>query len=146
VRDRASVRTTRLGDGGKGQVGVAGTFRFSVRSAKGREVEQEEYRLKAMSDKPKTAFDLAMERLNAEDREAGTKKEAPLSAKQKEAIAEARRVASSRLAEREILFRDSMRKTPDPETRAKSEAEYLVDRQRINDDCERAIEGIRKKS
>jgi len=96
-----------------------------------------------MSDKPKTAFDLAMERLNAEDREAGTKKEAPLSAKQKEAIAEARRVASSRLAEREILFRDSMRKTPDPEMRAKAEAEYHVDRQRINDDCEKAIEGIR---
>ena len=45
---------------------------------------------------------------------------------------------------REILFRDSMRKTPDPEMRAKAEAEYLVDRQRINDDCERAIEGIRK--
>ena len=44
MRDRASGRTTRLGDGGKGQVGVAGTFRFSVRSAKGREVEREEYR------------------------------------------------------------------------------------------------------
>jgi hypothetical protein len=96
-----------------------------------------------MSDKPKTAFDLAMERLNAEDREAGTK-ETRLTAKQKEAIAEARRVASSRLAEREILFRDSMRKTPDPETREKAEAEYHVDRQRINDDCERAIETIRK--
>jgi hypothetical protein len=97
-----------------------------------------------MSDKPKTAFELAMERLNAEDKESGAKKETPLSAKQKEAIAEARRVASSRLAEREILFRDSMKKTPDPEMRAKAEAEYHVDRQRIHDDCERAIEGIRK--
>lgn len=97
-----------------------------------------------MGDKPKTAFDLAMERLNAEDREAGEKKEAPLSPKQKEAIAEARRVASSRLAEREILFRDSMKRTFEPEAREKAEAEYHVDRQRINDDCERAIEGIRK--
>jgi len=96
-----------------------------------------------MSDKPKSAFDLAMERLKAEDREAGTK-ETPLSAKQKEAIAEARRIASSRLAEREILFKDSMKKTPDPETRAKAESEYHVDRQRINDDCDKAIEGIRK--
>jgi hypothetical protein len=96
-----------------------------------------------MNDKPKTAFDLAMERLNAEDKEAGTKNE-PLSAKQKEAIAEARRVASSRLAEREILFRDSMKKTFEPEMREKAEAEYHVDRQRINDDCDRAIEGIRK--
>ena len=96
-----------------------------------------------MGDKQKTAFELAMERLNAEDREAGTK-ETSLTPKQKEAIAEARRVASSRLAEREILFRDSMRKTPDPETREKAEAEYQIDRQRINDDCERAIEAIRK--
>jgi hypothetical protein len=85
-----------------------------------------------------------MERLNAEDREAGTKKEAPLSAKQKDAIAEARRIASSRLAEREILFKDSMKKTPDPKTREKAEADYHVDRQRIHDDCERAIGEIRK--
>jgi hypothetical protein len=98
-----------------------------------------------MGDKPKTAFELAMERLNADDREAGTK-EITLTLKQKDAIAEARRVASSRLAEREILFRDSMRKTPEPETREKAEAEYQIDRQRINDDCERAIEGIRAKS
>ena len=96
-----------------------------------------------MSDKPKSAFELAMERLNAEDREAGTK-ETTLSPKQKEAIAEARRVASSRLAEREILFRDSMKRTPDPELREKAEREYQTDRQRINDDCERAIEAIRK--
>ena len=96
-----------------------------------------------MSDKPKSAFELAMERLNAEDREAGTR-ETPLSPKQKEAIAEARRVASSRLAEREILFRDSMRRTPDPELRAKAESEYQIDRQRIHDDCERAVEAIRR--
>jgi hypothetical protein len=97
-----------------------------------------------MSDKPKSAFELAMERLKTEDREAGTKK-TPLTSKQKEAIAEARRIASSRLAEREILFKDAMRKTADAEVRAKAESEYHVDRQRINDDCERAIEEIRKK-
>lgn len=96
-----------------------------------------------MGEKPKSAFELAMERLNAEDREAGTK-EVSLSPAQKEAIAEARRVASSRLAEREILFRDSMKRTPDPELRAKAEGEYQIDRQRINDDCERAIEEIRR--
>jgi hypothetical protein len=98
-----------------------------------------------MGDKPKSAFELAMERLDAEDREAGTK-EAPLTPQQKDAIAEARRIAASRLAEREILFRDSMKKTPDPETREKAEGEYHLDRQRIHDDCERAIEGIRRGS
>ena len=95
-----------------------------------------------MADKPKTAFELAMERLKAEDREAGTK-ETPLTKKQKEAIGEARRVAAARLAEREILFRDAMRKTTDPAEREKAEGEYQIDRQRINDDCERAVEGIR---
>jgi hypothetical protein len=97
-----------------------------------------------MSDKPKSAFELAMERLNAEDREAGTP-DAPLTPAQKEAIAEARRVAAARLAEREILFRDSLKRTPDPETRAKAEAEHRIDRQRIHDDGERAVEAIRKK-
>ena len=96
-----------------------------------------------MGDKPKTAFEIAMERLNAQDREAGTKKETPMTPKQKEAIAEARRVATAHLAEREILFKDSMKKTADPDARAAAEREYQIDRQRINDDCERAVEEIR---
>jgi hypothetical protein len=96
-----------------------------------------------MGDKPKSAFELAMERLKAEDREAGTQ-ETSLSPRQKEAIAEARRIASSRLAEREILFKDAMKKTADPDERKAAEREYQIDRQRINEDCERAIEGIRR--
>ena len=84
-----------------------------------------------------------MERLKAEDRDAGTK-ETQLTAKQKEAIAEARRLASSRLAEREILFKDALKKMADPEARYTAEREYQIVRQRINDDCERAIEEIRK--
>jgi hypothetical protein len=99
----------------------------------------------AMNDKPKTAFELAMERLNAEDNESGAKKEIPLTAKQKEAIAEARRIASSRLAEREILFRDAMKKTGAPEERKKAEEGYQIDLQRINDDRDRTIEAIRSR-
>ncbi|MFI5181441.1 MAG: hypothetical protein ACHQPI_08635 [Thermoanaerobaculia bacterium] len=98
-----------------------------------------------MGKPPKSSFDLAMERLHAADGESGTKKTS-LSPKQKEEIAEARRIASSRLAEREILFRDSMKKTPDPAEREKAEHEYQVDRQRINDDCDRAIEAIRRRT
>jgi hypothetical protein len=96
-----------------------------------------------MKDAPKSAFELAMERLKAEDREAGTK-ETPLSPKQKEAIGEARRIATARLAEREILFKDAMRKTADPAEREKAEGKYQIDRQRIHDDCEKAVEGIRR--
>ena len=47
-----------------------------------------------MAKMPKSSFELAMERLRASD-PAG-KKEKPLSSKQKEEIAEARRVATAR--------------------------------------------------
>jgi hypothetical protein len=94
---------------------------------------------------PKSSYDLAMERLRAADKTSGTT-EAPLTPAQKKDIAEARSVATSRLAEREILFKDAMRKTNDPVEREKAEHEYQIDRQRINDDLERAIEQIRRPS
>ena len=83
-----------------------------------------------------------MERLRAADREAGVE-ETPLTDAQKAAIAEARAVASSRLAEREILFRDALKKVWDPAEREKAEEEYRVDRARIEADRDRAIERIR---
>src|SRR5512140_3504081 len=96
-----------------------------------------------MGDKPKSAYDLAMERLQASGRESGVA-ETLLTAKQKEAIAEARRVATSRLAEREILYRDAMRRTADPAEREKAAEEYQIDRKRIEDDRDRAIDAIRR--
>jgi hypothetical protein len=96
-----------------------------------------------VADKLKTSFELAMERLQKSDPAAGKKK--PLTAAQKEKIAEARRVAASRLAEREILFHDSFKRNEfrDPAELEKAEAEYQIDRQRINADLDRAIEAIR---
>ena len=95
-----------------------------------------------MGKKPKSSYELAMERLRAED-PAGAKK-TPLSAKQKDEIAEARRVAAARLAEREILFKDALKQMHDPDEREKAENGYLIDRKRIDDDCERKIEAIRR--
>jgi hypothetical protein len=92
---------------------------------------------------PKSSFELAMERLRAADRASGVE-ETPLSSTQKRDVAEARRIATSRLAEREILFRHAMRNTQDPAEREKAEHEYRIDRQRIQDDCERAIDAIRR--
>jgi len=83
-----------------------------------------------------------MERLRAADRDAGIE-ETTLDDAQKAAIAEARAVASSRLAEREILFRDALRKVQDPAEREKAEEEYRIDRGRIEADRDRAIERIR---
>jgi hypothetical protein len=96
-----------------------------------------------MSNTPKSSFDLAMERLRAADREAGIE-ETPLTDAQKAAIAEARAVATSRLAEREILFRDALKKVFDPATREKAEEEYQIDRSRIEADRDRAIDRIRR--
>lgn len=84
-----------------------------------------------------------MERLRAADREAGIE-ETALTDAQKAAIAEARAVAASRLAEREILFRDALRKVFDPVEREKAEGEYGIDRSRIEADRDRAIERIRQ--
>src|SRR5689334_14116696 len=97
-----------------------------------------------MADAPKSAFELAMERLKAQDQEAGRAPDAPLSTKQKDEIGEARRVAAARLAEREILFRDALKKTFEPEARAALEEEYRIDRERIASDEERAVEKIRR--
>jgi hypothetical protein len=83
-----------------------------------------------------------MERLRAAD-PAG-EKTPPLTARQKEGIAEARRVAAARLAEREILFQDALKQTRDPVEREKLEGEYRIDRKRIDDDCERSVETIRR--
>lgn len=96
-----------------------------------------------MSNVPKSAFDLAMERLHAADREAGIE-ETTLSDGQKAAIAEARSVGTARLAEREILFRDALRKVLDPSEREKAEEEYRIDRSRIEADRDRVIDRIRR--
>ena len=95
-----------------------------------------------MGKPPKSSFELAMERLRAAD-PAGAKT-SPLTAKQKEKIAEARRVAAARLAEREILFRDALKQTQEPAEREKVQGEYQIDRKRIDEDCERKVEAIRR--
>ena len=96
-----------------------------------------------MSDEaPKSAYELAMERLRKKDRDEGVS-ERPLSAEQREAIAEARRVAEARLAEREILYQSAVRRIADPEAAATLEEEYRRDRERIASDRDQKIAAIR---
>jgi hypothetical protein len=97
-----------------------------------------------MSDEaPKSALELAMERLRRKDAEQGVEA-APLTAGQKAAIAEARRVAEARLAEREILHRSKLRTTAEPEAREQLEEEYRRDRERTVSERDRKIEEVRK--
>jgi len=91
---------------------------------------------------PKSAYELAMERLRKKDREEGVE-ERPLTDEQRAAIAEARRVAEARMAEREILHQSALRKALDPEAVATLEEEYRRDRERIASDRDGKIRGIR---
>jgi hypothetical protein len=94
-------------------------------------------------DAPKSAIELAMARLRAKDREAGVE-EKPLTEAQREAIAEARRVAEAKLAEREILYQSKLRAVFEPEAREILEDEYRRDRERVLSDRDRKIETIRE--
>lgn len=91
---------------------------------------------------PKSAYELAMERLRKKDRDEGVL-ERPLRDDQREAIAEIRRVADARLAEREILHRSELRRTSDADVAERLEEEYRRDRERIASDRDGKIERAR---
>ena len=93
---------------------------------------------------PKSAYELAMERLRQKDKEGGVV-ERPLTDQQKASIAEARRVYDAKVAEREILHRDALRKAKSQEEVAKLSDELARDRDRFARDRDRKIAEIRKR-
>ena len=93
-------------------------------------------------DAPKSAYELAMARLRKKDKDEGIE-ERSLTTAQREAIAEARKVAEARLAEREILHASKMRGVLEPEAREVLELEYRRDRERIVSDRDRKIDDVR---
>jgi hypothetical protein len=97
-----------------------------------------------MSDEaPKSAYELAMERLRRRDAEEGVEERA-VSDEQKADIAEARRVHAAKTAEAEILFKSKLMTTFDPEERAKIEEQHRRDLARIQSDLERKLKKIRQ--
>ena len=94
-------------------------------------------------DAPKSAYEIAMARLRQKDQEEGVR-ETTLTAEQRAAIAEARKVAEARQAEREIMHRSALARAADPPALEKLEEEYRRDRERIAYDRDRKIEEIRK--
>jgi hypothetical protein len=92
---------------------------------------------------PKSAYELAMERLRRRDVEEGVE-ERSVSEEQKAAIAEARRVHAAKTAEAEILFKSKLLTTFEPEERAKLEEQHRRDLARIQSDLERKLEKIRQ--
>jgi len=94
---------------------------------------------------PKSAYELAMERLNAQDRAAGIEKR-PLTDAQKSEIAALRQKARAGLAELEILRDKSIAETMgDPEKLAKINEHYEIDRKRIESRLEDDVAGVRER-
>jgi hypothetical protein len=97
-----------------------------------------------MSDeRPKTAYELAMERLRKKDTESGVD-ERPLSAEQKVAIAEARQVHDAKVAEREILHQAALRGAGSHEEIERLNEELRRDRERLASARDRKITEIRR--
>lgn len=94
-------------------------------------------------DKPKSALEIAMERLRQKDAESGVVGRPPTGA-QKTAIAEARSLHASKVAELEILHRSKLAGVFDPAERGQAEDGYHRELQRLNDDCERKVRKIRE--
>jgi hypothetical protein len=94
---------------------------------------------------PKSAFEIAMERLRKKDEESGGA-EAPLTAAQKAAILDVKRVYEAKLAEQEILHRSTLARAADPETFAALEEGYRAERARLIAERDQKLDGIRKKA
>ena len=92
---------------------------------------------------PKTAYELAMERLRRKDAEDGVEERA-VTEEQKESIAEARRVYSSRVAEAEILYKSTRMTAYEPEALMKLEEQHRRDLARLHSDLEKKLAKIRE--
>jgi hypothetical protein len=94
------------------------------------------------NEKPRTAVEIAMDRLKQRDAESGVVDEPPTE-EQKAALAEARNVHAAKAAELEILHRSKMLALVDPADRQRLEGEYRDELRRLNEDLERKVGKIR---
>jgi hypothetical protein len=93
----------------------------------------------------KSAYDLAMERLRAKDREKGVPERKALTASQKKRIAELRQEAKAKIAEIEIMHRKQLESEPgDPEKLKELEEHLEIDKRRVESSLESAIAEIKE--
>ena len=95
-----------------------------------------------MSEAPKSAFELAMEKLKKKDVEAGVEAQV-LTDAQRTAIAEAKNVYEARVAERRILHQSAVLAVFDPAELAERERELRRDLERFASDRDAKIKKIR---
>ena len=96
-----------------------------------------------MADGPKSAYELAMERLRQKDVEAGVD-ERPLTEEQKAAIAEARQIHEAKVAERDILHQSALRAATSYEQIERLNENLRRDKERLASDRDHRIAEIRK--
>ena len=94
-----------------------------------------------MSDAPKSALDLVLERLRKQDADAGIEQK-PLTDAQRAEIGEARSVYQAKVAERRIMHQ-SLGRVVDPEERDAREAELRRDLERFERERDEKIARIR---
>jgi hypothetical protein len=92
---------------------------------------------------PKSSYELAMERLRKKDAEAGIESR-PVTDEQKAAIAEARSLYGSKLAEIEVLHQSMIGTVVDPAERDALEQNYRRERERLTSERDAKIEKIRR--
>ena len=96
-----------------------------------------------MSEAPKSALELVMERLKKKDAEAGVT-ETPLTEQQRAAIAEARSVYEARVAERRIMHHSAITTVFDPQERQALDDGLRRDLERFETDRESKVRKIRE--
>jgi len=97
-----------------------------------------------MGDAPKSAYEIAMEKLRMQDQQRGESGPAALTDDQKREISDVRARFQAKQAEAEILHKANRRKAgEDAEALAKLEEEYAIDRRRIEEQREREIARVR---
>jgi hypothetical protein len=94
-------------------------------------------------DEPKSAYELAMERLRRQDAESGAESQ-PLTDEQRAAIAEVRNFYEAKAAEVEVLHQSALRRALEPDARALLEDQYRRDRERLNSERDGKIQRIRR--
>jgi hypothetical protein len=91
---------------------------------------------------PKSAYELAMERLRKKDADAHIEPRT-VTAAQKAAIAEIRNFYEAKLAELEVLHQGKMRRSVDHGERAIFEGEYRRERERLASERDAKVEKAR---
>jgi hypothetical protein len=92
---------------------------------------------------PKSAYELAMERLKKKDEEAGLTRQ-PVTDAQKAAIAEIRNFYEAKLAELDVMHQSKLRASVDPEARATLEQEFRRERERLTTERDGKVEKARR--